>query len=207
MKSKLFLTGLFSIFVCGLAWAADPYERINPPQPTKSGEKIEVVEVFWYGCPHCYALEPYLEKWLETKPDDVEFRRIPGVLGRNWLPHARAYFTAEKLGVLDRTHRPMFDAIHVERVDLGNEKKLAGFFKTQGVDRTEFIRVYESEEITDKVKQAFVAGQGYGLTGVPVIIVNGKYRASASTAGGNTKLIEVINMLIEQERNIEISEK
>lgn len=207
MKSNLLLTCLFFVLVSGLAWATDPYERINPAQPTKSGDKIEVVEVFWYGCPHCYALEPYLEKWLETKPDDVEFRRIPGVLGRNWLPHARAYFTAEKLDVLDKTHRPMFDAIHVGRVDLGNEKKLANFFREHGVDRAEFIRIYESEEITDKVKQAFVAGQGYGLTGVPVIIVNGKYRVSSSTAGGNTKLVEAINMLIEQERNITVPEK
>lgn len=207
MKSKLLFSGLFSLLVVTCAWAADPFERINPPQPTQSGDRIEVVEVFWYGCPHCYALEPYLDKWLETKPDDVEFRRIPGVLGRNWLPHARAYYTAEKLGILGKIHQQMFNAIHVERTDLGSEKKLASFFKDHGVDRDEFMKTYESEEITDKIKQAFVAGQGYGLTGVPAIIVNGKYRVSASTAGGNARLIEVVNMLIEQERKVAMSGK
>jgi thiol:disulfide interchange protein DsbA len=207
MKSKLLFSGLFSLLVVTCAWAADPFERINPPQPTQSGDRIEVVEVFWYGCPHCYALEPYLDKWLETKPDDVEFRRIPGVLGRNWLPHARAYYTAEKLGILGKIHQQMFNAIHVERTDLGSEKKLASFFKDHGVDHDEFMKTYESEEITDKIKQAFVASQGYGLTGVPAIIVNGKYRVSASTAGGNARLIEVVNMLIEQERKVAMSGK
>lgn len=206
MKLKIFVASVCSILLCGFVWAADPYERINPPQPTKSGNKIEVVEMFWYGCQHCYALEPYLEKWLETKPDDVEFRRMPAVLGKNWIPHAKTYFTAEKLGIVDKIHRPLFDAIHLERIDLNSEKKLANFFKSHGVDRDEFIKIYESSEINDRMKQTFIAGQGYGLTGVPVIIVNGKYRVSASTAGGNTQLIEVINLLIEQERKAAATE-
>lgn len=206
MLSKIFIASLYTFLLYNLAWAADPYERINPPQPVKLEGKIEVVEVFWYGCPHCYSLEPYLEKWLQTKPDDVEFRRIPGVLGKNWIPHAKTYFTAEKLGIVEKIHRPLFDAIHLERAELNSEKKLANFFEQHGVDPDEFIDIYESTEINDLMKQAFKAGQGYGLTGVPVIIVNGKFRVSASTAGGNTQLIEVLNLLIEKERRAAATE-
>ena len=202
MLSRIFVASLYAFLLCSSTWAAEPYERITPPQPIKSGDKIEVVEVFWYGCPHCYSLEPYLDKWLETKPDDVEFRRIPGVLGKNWIPHARAYFTAVKLGIVDKIHRLLFDAIHIERIDLNTEKQLANFFEKHGVDRDEFIKIYESGETDDLMKQAFIAGQGYGLTGVPTIIVNGKYRVSASTAGGYAQLIEVLNLLIEKERKI-----
>ena len=205
MKLRTLLTGLFAFAVFTHTWAgerdANTYEVLNPPQPTESGSKIEVVEVFWYGCPHCYSLEPYLEKWLETKPDDVEFRRIPGVLGKNWLPHARAYYTAEILGILDKIHKSLFEAIHRDNKNVMDEKSLRDFFVQQGVKKDEFDKVYQSQEVTDKVKEAFIAGQGYNLTGVPTIIINGKYRTSAAMTGSNQKLIETINQLLDRERN------
>lgn len=187
------------------AWAdvrpgAQPYAELDPAQPTRSEGKIEVVEIFWYGCPHCYTLEPHLEKWLETMPDDVVFRRVPGVLGKNWLPHARAYYTAELLGIVDKIHRPLFDAIHRDNRTIMNAKNLRDFFAEQGVSKSEFEKVYESEEVTGKIKAAFIESQGYKLTGVPAIIVNGKYRTGASMTGSNEKLIEVIDFLIAQER-------
>jgi thiol:disulfide interchange protein DsbA len=206
MKLRTLFTGLFVVLIFTHAWAgsndARPFDELKPPQPTKSGSKIEVVEVFWYGCPHCYSLEPYLEKWLETKADDVEFRRIPGVLGKNWLPHARAYYTAEILGVLDRIHKQLFDAIHGDNKNIMDEKGLRDFFVKQGVKKDDFNKVYQSEEVTDRVKEAFIAGQGYNLTGVPAIIVNGKYRTSAGMTGSNQKLIETVNQLIDRERNL-----
>jgi len=196
------LAGILLLCLAMSAHAKDPYTLIVPVQPTQSVDKIEVLEVFWYGCPHCYSLEPYLEKWLETKADDVEFRRIPGVLGKNWLPHARAYYTAEILGVLDRIHKQLFDAIHGDNKNIMDEKGLRDFFVKQGVKKDDFNKVYQSEEVTDRVKEAFIAGQGYNLTGVPAIIVNGKYRTSAGMTGSNQKLIETVNQLIDRERNL-----
>ena len=198
--SELF-AGLLMISFTTAGWAAEPYQLIKPAQPTHSGDKIEVVEVFWYGCPHCYSLEPYLEDWLKNKPDDVAFRRVPGILGKNWIAHARAYFTAEKLGIVDKIHRPLFDAIHRDRKNIMSESALRDFFAQQGVDKKQFDDIYQSDEVSDMVKSAFSEGQAFGLTGVPAIVVNGKYLTSASQAGGNKELISVIGQLTEQERS------
>lgn len=203
MKLKLFLASV-AILTSAILFAADnmksePYEAI-PAQPTATGNKIEVLEFFWYGCPHCYSLEPYLEKWQSTKADDVQLRRVPAILGKNWIPHARAYFTAEKLGIIDKIHRPLFDAIHKDRQKIFDEESLRDFFATMGVDKDEFTRIYESNEISEKIQDAFLLGQQYQITGVPAIIVNGKYRTSASMAGSNANLIEVINQLTAMER-------
>ena len=203
MKLKLFLASV-AILTSAILFAADnmksgPYESI-PAQPTATGNKIEVLEFFWYGCPHCYSLEPYLEKWQTTKADDVQLRRVPAILGKSWIPHARAYFTAEKLGIVDKIHRPLFDAIHKDKQKIFDEKTLRDFFATMGVDKNEFTRIYESNEISEKIQDAFLLGQQYEITGVPAIIVNGKYRTSASMAGSNANLIEVINQLTAMER-------
>ena len=203
MKLRLFFTSV-AILASTFLFAADNmnkehFEQI-PPQPIATGNKIEVLEFFWYGCPHCYSLEPYLEKWQATKPDDVQLRRVPAILGKNWIPHARAYFTAEKLGIVDKIHRPLFDAIHKDKQQIIDEKSLRDFFVKMGVDKDEFTRIYESNEISEQIQDAFILGQQYQITGVPAIIVNGKYRTSASMAGSNANLIEVINQLTAKER-------
>lgn len=203
MKLKLFIASV-AILASAILFAADslksaPYEPI-PAQPTATGNKIEVLEFFWYGCPHCYSLEPYLEKWQATKADDVQLRRVPAILGKNWIPHARAYFTAEKLGIVNKIHRPLFDAIHKDGQKIFDEESLRDFFATMGVDKDKFTHIYESNEISKKIQDAFLLGQQYQITGVPAIIVNGKYRTSASMAGSNANLIEVINQLTAMER-------
>ena len=203
MKLKLFFASV-ALLTSAILFAADnmdrgPYEPI-PAQPTATGNNIEVLEFFWYGCPHCYSLEPYLEKWQTTKADDVQLRRVPAILGKNWIPHARAYFTAEKLGIVNKIHRPLFEAIHKDKKPILDEKSLRDFFATMGVDKDEFTRIYESNEISEKIQEAFVLGQQYQITGVPTVIVNGKYRTSSSMAGGNANLIETINQLTAKER-------
>ena len=180
--------------------AGQPYVRIQPPQPTQTEDKIEVVEVFWYGCPHCYEFEPSLEKWLENKPADVEFRRMPGVFRDSWIPHAHAFYTAEKLGVLDIIHKPLLDAIHKNKQNLFNEESLKEFFVKRGVDGDAFTKIFHSNEVETRVKQAFVMGQRYGLTGVPAIIINGKYRTGGDLAGSLPEVLRVIDSLVEQER-------
>jgi len=180
--------------------AEDTYKLIIPAQPTQTEGKIEVLEVFWYGCPHCYHFEPFLSEWLKTKPDDVEFRRMPGIFNKNWVPHARAYFTAEKLGVLGKIHSQLFDALHKDRKRIFTESELKDFFVSKGVDGDEFTRVYNSSEVETKFRQAFVMGQRYKITGVPAVIVNGKYMTSGSMAGSYENLLKTVDQLVDKER-------
>ncbi len=180
--------------------AEDAYKLIIPAQPTQTDGKIEVLEVFWYGCPHCYHFEPFVTEWLKTKPDDVDFRRMPGIFNKNWVPHAKAYFTAEKLGVLDRIHSQLFDALHKDRKRIFTESELKDFFVSQGIDGDEFTRIYNSSEVETKFKQAFIMGQRYKITGVPAVIVNGKYMTSGSMAGSYENLLKTIDQLVDKER-------
>ena len=183
-----------------VAAEGDGYTTITPAQPTQTGDKIEVLEIFWYACPHCYDFEPHISEWLKSKPDDVEFRHMPGIFRKNWIPHAKAFFTAEKLGILDSIHGPLFDAIHKEKKKIHDDASIKKFFVKHGVDKGEFTKIYESDEVNTKVKQAFVMGQRYKVTGVPALIVNGKYMVSGSTAGSLENVIKVINTLVDKER-------
>ncbi len=201
---KKIITTLFTIsllFTSSQSIAAgDGYVRITPTQPTQTAGKIEVLEVFWYACPHCFDFEPYISKWLATKPDDVAFRRMPGIFRESWIPHAKAYYTAEKLGVLDTIHTALFDAIHKRKKKIHGDDAIKKFFVQHGVDRAEFMKIYESGEVERKVKQAYVMGQRYKLMGVPAVIVNGKYMISGSTAGSFENVLKVINQLVDKER-------
>ncbi len=195
------IAGLILVFLSMNVLADDPYKLIIPAQPTQSAEgKIEVVEVFWYGCPHCYDFEPYVENWLKDLPEDVEFRRMPGIFNKSWIAHAKAYFTAEKLGVLDKIHGSLFGALHRERKRIYTEDELKDFFISKGIDGDEFTRVFNSSEIETKFKQAFVMGQRYKITGVPAVIVNGKYMTSASMTGSYENLLKTVDQLADKER-------
>lgn len=176
------------------------YERISPPQPTETGSNVEVLEIFWYGCPHCRDFEPFIEQWLETKPADVEFRRLPGVFHRSWVPHARAYFTAEALGVVDQIHGPLFEAIHRDKRRIFDEASLGEFFVERGVAAEDFSKTYTSFSIDAKVRQATSKAAEYQIRGVPTVIVNGEFRSSGSLAGSYEELLKVIDYLIELER-------
>lgn len=182
------------------------YNVISPAQPTQTGDKIEVLEIFWYACPHCYDFEPYVKEWLQNKPEDVTFRRMPGIFRKSWIPHAKAFYTAEKLGILDQIHTPLFNAIHRDRKKIHDDAAMKKFFVKQGVDKGEFTKIYESEEIDTKAKQAFVMGQRYKVTGVPAIIVNGKYMISGSTAGSFENVLKITDSLVDKERASTVSE-
>ena len=201
MKKKfkyLIFTILISLF--NQTFANDGYVEITPAQPTHSGNKIEVLEVFWYGCPHCYDFEPFINEWLEKKPEDVVFRRMPGIFRKDWIPHAKAYFTAEKLNILNKIHSTLFTAIHKEKKQIYDDSSIKKFFLEHDVNKKQFKKAYESDEVDTKVKQAYVMGQRYKITGVPAIIVNGKYMVSGSTAGSFENVTKIIDMLIEKER-------
>jgi thiol:disulfide interchange protein DsbA len=176
------------------------YKALANPQPTSSGDKIEIVELFWYGCPHCYRLEPDMEPWLANKPDDVEFVRMPAIVGPPWELLAKAYYTAEFLGVMDTMHPALFDYLHKDKKKIVNEAELQAFFIEQGVSREDFKNTYMSFAVAMKVNNARLMTQRYGITGVPTIIVNGKYNTSGSLAGSNENIIKVMDYLVKQER-------
>lgn len=175
------------------------YELVQPVQPTTTGDKVEVVEMFWYGCPHCNNLEPLVERWLKRIPKDAEFVRIPAIFRPQWEIHARAFYTAEILGVLDKTHKAMFEAIHNQKRKLATEKEIMEFFAEHGVSNEDFKRVFKSFAIEAKVRRAKDLSQRYGIKGVPAFIVQGKYRTGAQLAGSNSNIFKVVNFLVEKE--------
>jgi len=176
------------------------YTALASPQPTNSGDKIEIVELFWYGCPHCYRLEPEMEQWLANKPDDVEFVRMPAIVGPPWELLAKAFYTAEFLGVMDTMHLALFDYLHKDKKKIINEAELQAFFVEQGVSNEDSRNTYTSFAVAMKGNNSKLMTQRYGITGVPTIIVNGKYNTSGSLAGSNENIIKVMDYLIAQER-------
>ncbi len=178
----------------------DGYKRLSKPQPTSTAEdKVEVVEIFWYGCPHCYDFEPHLEEWLENKPDNVEFVRMPAVFRQDWLPHAKAYYTAKELDAVDSIHGALFAAIHEQGKRLASEAELKEFFVAQGIDADAFTKAYNSQSVESQIQRSLAMLRRYEVTGVPAVIVNGKYQTSGPMAGTYEGMIRVMNDLIERE--------
>jgi thiol:disulfide interchange protein DsbA len=175
------------------------YEILTPAQPVQNEDKIEIIEFFSYGCPHCYTLDPVLEKWLKTKPDNVEFIRQPVIFSPIYGKYAKAYFVAEALGILDKVHADFFDAIHNKKQKLSSEEQLAKFFAAHGVDETEFRNTFNSFLIDTKMRQAKAMAPRYRISGVPAVIINGKYKTSGPLAKSNENIIKVMEQLIQQE--------
>lgn len=175
------------------------YESVVPAQPTSTGKKVEVVEMFWYGCPHCNSLEPYVNRWLKKKPANAEFVRMPAIFNQKWEPHARAFYTAEILGVLDKIHHAMFEALHGQKRKINSDAEIKKFFLEHGVSEKDFDRVYRSFAVEAKIRRSKDMSQRYGIRGVPALIVNGKYRTGAQLAGGNAKIFRVVNFLVDKE--------
>ena len=176
------------------------YDVLQPPQLTETGDRIEVVEVFWYGCPHCYTFLPFMESYDDRKPGYVEVRRMPAIFRDNWDAHARAYYTAMLLGVTDRTHRALFEEIHEHGKPTDDKESLAAFFERHGVDRAEFEGTYDSFAVESLVRKSVVMQKRYGVTGTPSVVVNGKYRVSGQRAGSHESVIAVVAGLVERER-------
>jgi thiol:disulfide interchange protein DsbA len=204
---KLFSALILSIFIPLTAAAADysdgnGYTTIKTPVRTADPSKGEGIEIFWYGCPHCYSLEPITLAWEKNAPSDVDFKFMPAVFGRNWLAHAKAFYVADLLGIEDKVRADIFNTIHVERRNLNSEDALASFFAKYDVSEDEFRKLYNSFAVNSRLSQADSKIRAYGARGVPGLIVNGKYLVSAQTANGNENIYKVVDFLIEKERQI-----
>lgn len=173
------------------------YTRLANPTPALSNGKVEVREFFWYGCPHCYTLEPHVAAWLKTAPAGVQFERSPAALNSVWEANARGYYVAESLGIVEKTHGPLFAAIQVDKQRLFSQKSLAAFYAGFGVKEANFNGLYNSFTVSAKVAQSRNLAMRYQLTGVPALVVNGKYLVPGESA----RTIEVVKALVAQEQS------
>lgn len=180
--------------------AGKTYVELVNPVPVSVPGKIEVVELFWYGCPHCYAFEPTINPWVEKLPKDVNFRRLPAMFGGPWDAHGQLFLTLEAMGVEHNVHNAVFEAIQKQGKRLTKPDEMADFVATQGVDKDKFMATFNSFAIQGQIKQAKELAQKYGVQGVPTLIVNGKYRFDLGTAGGPEAVLNVADQLIAKER-------
>lgn len=177
------------------------YVRLAKPAPVSvPAGKIEVVEFFWYGCPHCNALEPALEAWIKRLPADVVFRRVPVAFGAVHESHQRLFFTLEAMGQLAAVHPKIFAAIHVQRQRLDREADQIAFLKAQGVDTARFAELAKSFSVQTKMRQAKQLTDAYDIDGVPAIGVHGRFYTAGSLAGDNLRALAVADVLIARAR-------
>jgi protein dithiol oxidoreductase (disulfide-forming) len=198
------LVSLLTVASCARAQnqyeAGKHYEVLPQPVTTRDPAKIEVVEVFWYGCIHCFHFEPLIEAWTPKLGADVDFHGSPAMWNASMKIHAQAYFTAEALGVLDKVHVPLFKAMNDEKKRLATADEIAPIFTAAGVSKADFDDAFESFGVNNQVALADSRARSYRVQGTPELVVNGKYRVSASMAGGQAEMLKVADFLIGQER-------
>jgi protein dithiol oxidoreductase (disulfide-forming) len=180
--------------------AGTDYDVITPPVRAVDPGKIEVAEFFWYGCSHCYSFEPILQAWKKTLPEDVKFRGVPAVWQEKMELHAKAFYAAEALGVLDTMNTVLFQAMNVDRKPLASEKEIAALFTAHGVSEADFTKAFNSFGVSSQVRQAISTAKAAQITGTPALVVNGKYHVSGSKSGGQANMLKVVDFLIEKER-------
>ncbi len=187
--------------------AGKHYTVINPPAPVSALGKVEVVEFFWYGCIHCNAFEPTLEAWVKNLPKDVAFRRIPVAFRPDpFVAHQKLFYTLESMGLEDKLHRKVFDEIHLDRKPndqsprLANVEQVGEFAEKHGVDKTQFMAVFNSFAINTKASQAKKLSNAYQLDGVPSLGIHGRY-LTGNQAGDMTKALAVTDFLIQKVRD------
>lgn len=156
------------------------YRLVNPPQPTDSGKSVEVLEFFWYGCPHCAHLQPALRTWLKKKQADVAFRRTPAVLGDSWISLTWAFHAIDAMGLQDKLHYEVFTAIHEQRQRLSDQKVLFDWVAKQGVDRKQFMDTYNSFGVKSRGMRSIEMSRDYDIASTPTLVVDGKYQLRPS---------------------------
>jgi protein dithiol oxidoreductase (disulfide-forming) len=202
------IAAVVCLFVAAEAAAQAPgkdFVPVNPPQPTQTAGKIEVIEFFSYACPHCSSLQPSLAAWLKRKPADVEFRRVPAVFQESWLPLAQLYYTLEAMGLTEKLHHDVFTAIHTQKVKLQDPKVLADWIASKGVDKQKFNDTYNSFSVKSLAKRAVDTAGRYKVEFTPALVVDGRFMTGPSmTATGNTidydRFFKVVDQLIAASR-------
>ena len=178
------------------------YVRLTQPVPVSApADKIEVIDFFWYGCPHCAAFEPELDAWAKRLPEHVAFSRVPVAFrAEPFTTHQRIFYALDTLGLLDAMHRKVFYAVHVERLALDKPADIAAYMTKHGVDATKFLEAFNSFTTQSRIKRANGLVDGYKIDGVPAIGVHGRYYTSGAMAGGNDRSLVVADFLVQKLR-------
>jgi len=191
-----------AISFSGLSGAQSPkieegfdYRILPTPQPLESKGKVEVIEFFWYGCPHCYDFEPELNAWLKRQPKDVIFRKIPVAFRDDFMPHSQLFYALEAMGKGDALNDKVMYAMHKENKRLMTENEIADWAASQGIDRNAFLATYRSFAVVSKARAARQMADAYRIDGVPTIVMQGRYVTSPSIAGTKAKAISVMEHL------------
>jgi protein dithiol oxidoreductase (disulfide-forming) len=170
--------------------------RLIEPQPVQTGNRIEVIDFFWYGCPHCYAFQPALEEWIKGMPPDVALRRIPAILRDNWAPHARIYYALESLGELEQLHQQVYHGYHVQELHMSKPDVMVQWAVRHGIDRQKWTDAYNSPEVMRKVEAAKTLTMDYNVQGTPSLVVDGRYLTSPAMARSEQRMIPILDDLI-----------
>ena len=191
-----------AISFSGLSGAQSPkieegfdYRILPTPQPLESKGKVEVIEFFWYGCPHCYDFEPELNAWLKRQPKDVIFRKVPVAFRDDLMPHSQLFYALEAMGKGDALNDKVMYAMHKENKRLMTENEIADWVTTQGIDRNTFLATYRSFAVVSKARAARQMADTYRIDGVPTVVMQGRYMTSPSIAGTKAKAISVMEHL------------
>lgn len=179
---------------------ADIEYRVIKPQPLSVTSGIEVIDFFWYGCPHCHNLQPALERWISRKPADVTVRRIPAILRDSWAPHARIYYTLEALGEVERLHQRVYYSYHVEDLALSKAEVVSDWAVRNGIARERWDEAYNSAAVQRKVDEAARLSRAYSIAGTPSLVVNGRYLTSSSMSESLNGVIVILDGLIDKMR-------
>ncbi len=181
-----------------LDWGKDYVEV--PAQPTSvQQDQVEVLEFFWYRCPHCFHLEPELKTWTGTLPKNVVFKQVPSILSESWVPLARAFYALEAVGLQEKLHDEVFHALHVQGINLNPPAAFLDWAAQKGADRKKLAQAYSSPEVHAKLLRALQLTRDFKLNGVPAFVVNGKYSTSAYLTGSNSQTFKVLDELITME--------
>jgi len=175
------------------------YKKLDQAVNTQTGDKIEVLEFFWYGCPHCFSFEPTLKKWKKALPANVQFIRVPSPLNPRWMVHTKTYYTLQSMGEDEKHHEAIFQAMHIQKKRLLSKEAVADFLATRGIDKKAFLSNFDSFAVEMRARQALQLGQKYKINGVPLLAINGKYTISAADAGGYEGMVNVADYLIKKE--------
>ena len=205
MRLAMFFLGALAWFAVTAAGAADlvegkEYVRLKNPQPVETGKKIEVIEFFSYGCPHCSDLEPILQAWMQKLPPDVQFRRVPVMFQQRWEALAKIYYTLDAMGDETRLSPEVFKAVHVNGVPLYQDKAFFDWAASHGLDRTRVAEVYGSFAVSSKFNRAKALAQAYNIQSVPTIIVDGKYLTASDRVGTHAAMPPVLDALVAKAR-------
>ncbi len=177
------------------------YIELDKRVPVETGAgKVEVIEFFWYSCPHCNAFEPAFDAWVKAAPKDVSVRRVPVAFRDDFAPQQRLYYTLEAMNKLEELHRKVFHAVHVERQALNRDETILAWAEKQGLDKAKFAEVYKSFGVASKLRRAVQLQEAFKVEGVPSLGIAGRYYTDGSLAGSMERALQVVNYLVDETR-------